>query len=301
MSGSGGLRLGLDIGGSKIAGLALDGAGRELARRRRPMPRDYGAMLAAIADCVAGLERAGGRGRAPRVGVSLPGVLAPDGGSVHCVNLPWLDHRPFAADLAAALDRPVRLANDANCFVLSEATDGAAAGADVVFGAILGTGVGGGIVVGGRVLAGRNALAGEWGQNPMPWFGGRDAPWDGSDGDDRTERWLGGAALARDYAGTTGEAIEALEVARRAEAGDDPAARAALARYERRLAQALAAVINLLDPDVIVLGGGLSQIRRLYAAVPRLWAAYTVAAEPRTGLVAAAYGPESGLRGAARL
>ena len=172
------MRLGLDLGGSKIAGVALDEAGAELARERRPMPRDYGAMIAAIAACVAVLER--GRGPAPRVGVSLPGVPARGGGAVYCVNLPWLVGRPLAADLRAALQRPVRLANDANCFALREATDGAGAGADVVFGAILGTGVGGGLVVHGRVLAGRNGSAGEWGQNPMPWFGGRDGAPPGS-------------------------------------------------------------------------------------------------------------------------
>jgi fructokinase len=232
----------------------------------------------------------------------MPGQIDAGGALLRVVNLPWLERRPLGADLARALGRPVAIANDANCFALSEAIDGAAAGADVVFGATLGTGVGGGIVIWRRPLTGANAVAGEWGHNPLPEANVDDGPPQGC-ACGRTgciETWLNGAALARDYRNVSGREIAAPEVARLAEQGEADA-RTALTRYQRRLALALAGIINILDPDIVVLGGGLSSIASLYAEVPKLWAPLVVAPEPRTRLVPARFGPESGLRGAAWL
>jgi fructokinase len=294
------IRIGFDIGGSKLAAIALDGDGRELARARRDVPRTYAATIEAAEAAVADFERA--HGPAAAVGIAMPGLIGKGGALLRVVNLPWLEGRPLRRDLARALARPVAIANDANCFALSEAIDGAAAGADVVFGAILGTGVGGGIVVGSRPLPGANAIAGEWGHNPLPATEATDDP-PAVCGCGRTgciETWLNGRALARDYRAIAGRELGAAEIARLAEEGD-VAAGSALARYQRRLATALAGVINLLDPDVIVVGGGLSAIRSLYAEVPKLWAPLIVAPAPRTRLVPARFGPESGLRGAAWL
>ena len=294
------LRIGFDIGGSKIAAIALDQRGREVARLRRDVPRDYPATLAALAELSEALQH--GRRPVRSIGIGMPGLIGADGAVIRVVNLPWLEGRPLRRDLQEALRVPVTIANDANCLALSEAVDGAAAGARVVFGAILGTGVGGGIVVEGKPLAGANAIAGEWGHNPLAAPRPEDGP-PATCGCGRTgciETWLAGAALARDYRNVGGGEKSAADVARLAEAGE-PAARTALARYQRRLATALAGVINLLDPDVIVLGGGLSSIASLYAEVPRLWAPLTVAAAPRTRLAPARFGPESGLRGAAWL
>jgi fructokinase len=295
------LRIGIDVGGTKIEAVALDREHRVLARRRIPTPRhDYDATVAAIVDLVAAIEReTGERGT---VGVGIPGAVSPASGLVKNANSTWLIGRPLADDLAARLDRPVRLANDANCFTLSEATDGAAAGVHVAFGVILGTGTGGGITVDGRVLVGRNAIAGEWGHNPMPWP--RPGEWPGPPcycG--RTgciETFLSGPGLARDFQAATGATAAPEEIVARAEAGDADAA-AALARYEDRLARALASVINLLDPDVIVLGGGLSNIDRLYANVPQRWDPYVFSDRVDTRLVRALHGDASGVRGAAWL
>jgi fructokinase len=295
------LRIGIDVGGTKIEAVALDREHRVLARRRIPTPRhDYDATVAAIVDLVAAIEReTGERGT---VGVGIPGAVSPASGLVKNANSTWLIGRPLADDLAARLDRPVRLANDANCFTLSEATDGAAAGVHVAFGVILGTGTGGGITVDGRVLVGRNAIAGEWGHNPMPWP--RPGEWPGPPcycG--RTgciETFLSGPGLARDCQAATGATAAPEEIVARAEAGDADAA-AALARYEDRLARALASVINLLDPDVIVLGGGLSNIDRLYANVPQRWDPYVFSDRVDTRLVRALHGDASGVRGAAWL
>jgi fructokinase len=294
------IRIGFDIGGSKLAAIALDGAGRELARTRQAVPRGYAATIEAIGAVVADFERA--HGPAATAGIAMPGLIAADGSPIRAVNLPWLQGKPLCADLAQALGRPVAIANDANCFALSEAIDGAAAGAEVVFGAILGTGVGGGIVVDRKPLAGANAIAGEWGHNPLPGTDAADGP-PVVCGCGRTgciETWLNGAALARDYHRIAGRELGGPEIARLAEQGDDVAG-SALARYRRRLASALAAIVNILDPDVIVLGGGLSSIASLYVEVPKLWAPLIVAPEPKTRLVPARFGPESGLRGAAWL
>ncbi|PWC33469.1 ROK family protein [Azospirillum sp. TSO35-2] len=302
------MRLGIDLGGSKIAAVALDADGTEHARHRRPTPRDYDATLAALAETVAALDPAGaGMGTGVGtgvggVGISLPGVVDGAAGRVRAVNLPWLDGRPFAEDVARALGRPVRIANDAHCFTLSEATDGAAVGAPVVFGVILGTGVGGGIVVDGRILPGANALAGEWGHAPLPWRTDADGP-PAACGCGKTgclETMLCGAGLTRLHHHRTGETLAPPEIAARATAGD-PDAAGTLDHHADALARALAPVLNLLDPQVVVIGGGLSALPGLCAAVTRRWGAWTLAAAPRNRLVVARHGGESGMRGAARL
>ncbi len=295
------MRIGIDLGGTKIEAIALAADGRELARVRMATPRhDYAATLGAINALVNEVERQSGR--RGTVGVGIPGTISPVTKLVKNANSTWLNARPLSEDLAALLGRPVRLANDANCFALSEASDGAAAGAEVVFGAILGTGCGGGVVVRQQVLTGPNAIAGEWGHNPMP--GPRDGEWPGpacycgSTG--CLESFLSGPAMARDYAEHGGDELDAATIASRA--AEDPLARDVLARFEERLARALSAVINLLDPDVIVLGGGLSNIERLYVNVPPLWATFGIPPEhPRTRLVRAMHGDSSGVRGAAWL
>jgi fructokinase len=297
------MRIGIDVGGTKIEGIALDGS-REVARVRVETPRDdYVSTIAAIASLIADLERdARTRGT---VGVGIPGTLAADSGLVKNANSVWLLGRSLKADLERALDREVRVANDANCFVASEAADGAAAGADVVFGVIVGTGTGAGISIGGRVMTGLNGIAGEWGHNPLPWPDSDELPgppcYCGKHG--CIETFLSGPGLARDYERRSGQRVAALELARLA--SSDPHAEATMASYERRMAKALASVINLLDPDVIVLGGGLSNIARVYENVPRLWGAHVfsagVAEPPRTRLVRAHHGDSSGVRGAAWL
>ena len=294
------IRIGFDVGGSKIAALALDPDGRELARRRRAVPRDYAGVVAALAELAADLVRA--HGPAMSVGIALPGMIGAGGEPIRVVNLPWLEGRPLRRDLEQATGLPVAIANDANCFALSEAIDGAAAGACVAFGAILGTGVGGGIVVAGKPLAGANAIAGEWGHNPLALLEPEDGPpvACGCGRSGCVETWLNGKALARDFASLARRAADGREIAGLAARGD-AAALAALARYRRRLATALAGVVNLLDPDVIVLGGGLSAIASLYTEVPKLWLPLIVAPGPRTRLVPARFGAESGLRGAAWL
>ena len=317
------IRVGLDLGGTKIEGIALDQDGAELARRRVPTPRgDYAATVEAVAALAEELERqcAGVRRGEPRrgspgspgpsaspapaasVGVGMPGVMSAATGLVKNANSTWLIGRPFAADLSARLGREVRCANDANCFALSEAVDGAAAGARTVFGVIVGTGTGGGIVVDGRVLTGANAIAGEWGHNPLPWP--REGEWPGPPcycG--RTgciETFLSGPGLARDYAASGGEPVDAAEIASRA-ASRDARAEQCLQRYEDRMARALASIVNVLDPDVIVLGGGMSNTDRLYATVPSLWGPWIFSDRVDTRLSRNVHGDSSGVRGAARL
>jgi fructokinase len=293
--------LGLDFGGTKIAALALDPDGHTLWETRVPTPRgDYHASLEAIAALVSGGEHA--IGRACSVGIGIPGAISPATGLVKNANSTWLNGRPLHADLERRLDRPVRLENDANCLALSEAADGAAAGADVVFAVILGTGVGGGLVVHGRVITGRNAIAGEWGHNPLPWPEPDERPgprcYCGKDG--CIETLLSGPGLAAGYRARTGVDVRGEEVVARADAGE-PAAAAALATWEQRLARALATVINVVDPDVIVVGGGLSRIARLYDRVPPLLSAWVFSDRVETLLVPARHGDASGVRGAARL
>lgn len=295
------MRLGVDLGGTKIEVAALDDQGSELLRRRTPTPRsDYPATVAAIAALVAEAEEALGlRGS---VGIGIPGSESPATGLIRNANSTCLNGRPLRQDLEAALGRPVRLMNDADCFALSEASDGAAARAAVVFGVILGTGVGGGIVVHGRALAGANAIAGEWGHNPLPLPGPEDLPlppcYCGRAG--CIETYLSGPALAADHAARSGQTLAPDDIAARAAAGD-PVCEATLGRYEARLARALAGVINLIDPEVVVLGGGLSNLSRLYANVPRLWGEHIFSDCVRTRLVPPRHGDSSGVRGAARL
>jgi len=295
------MRIGIDLGGTKIEGIAIADDGHDRLRRRIPAPRgDYAKSLEAVAGLVREIERE--VGEQGTVGVGIPGTISPATGLVKNANSTWLIGRPLGDDLPRMLDRPVRFANDANCFALSEATDGAAAGASIVFGVIVGTGCGGGVIVNGRVVTGANAIGGEWGHNPLP------APRDGESPGPSCycgrrgciEQFLSGPALAREYQEQGGGAITALEIATRA-AGGEPLASAALARYEERMARALGSIINVLDPDVIVLGGGLSNIERLYERVPQFWAPYVFSDRVDTRLVRAKHGDSSGVRGAAWL
>jgi fructokinase len=299
------VRIGIDLGGTKIEAVALSSAGEEIARRRVTTPRDYAASLDAIAGLVQELDRAADA--TGTVGVGIPGTVVPHTGLVKNANSVWLNGRPLERDLEERLDRPVRLMNDANCFALSEATDGAAAGAHVVFGVILGTGVGGGIVVDGRCLEGANLIAGEWGHNPLPWLGPEEWPgppcYCGKRG--CVEAWLSGPAFERDHAERTGLALAGREIVEAA-AGGDPGAAATLSRYRDRLGRALASLVNVLDPDVVVLGGGMSNIAGLPEAASALLLRHLFAAgadsDPvATRVVRAAHGDASGVRGAAWL
>jgi len=295
------MRIGVDLGGTKIEAVALDEAGQAVQRRRVPTPRgDYLATLDAIAGLVHELETEAGR--PGTVGVGIPGALSPATGLVKNSNCTWLLGRPFDRDLSARMGRPVRVANDANCFALSEATDGAGAGHRVVFGVILGTGCGGGLVVGGALHTGPNAIAGEWGHNSLPWP--EPGEWPGAPCPcGRTgciETYVAGPGLTRDFREATGEVVAPPELVRRAAAGE-AAAEAALGRFETRLARALASVVNLLDPDALVLGGGLSRVERLYANVPRLWQRWATSDRLDTPLLPPRHGDASGVRGAAWL
>ncbi len=289
------MRIGLDLGGTKIEIAALDGEGRQVLRRRVPTPRSHAGVIDAIGQLVTQAEAQVGHGCS--VGVGIPGSLSPATGRVRGANSTWLNGGRLAEELAEALMRPVRISNDANCLALSEAADGAAAGAQTVFAVILGTGVGAGIVAHGRLLEGANRIAGEWGHNPLPWMTRAEHPgpacWCGRQG--CIETFLSGPALAAD-AGVPDAAV----LPARAAAGDRHAA-AALERHAERLARALAHVINLLDPEVIVLGGGLSNMRHLYEQVPAQWGAWVFSDVVRTRLVAAQHGDSSGVLGAARL
>ena len=295
------IRIGIDLGGTKTEAIALDGAGRELVRRRIPTPAgDYEAQLAAVRDLVAGVEReVGARGS---VGVGIPGTMSKATGLIKNANSTWLIGRPLDRDLSQALDRPVRVMNDANCLAVSEATDGAGAGHDVVFAAILGTGVGGGIVVHGRPLIGVNGIAGEWGHNPLPWAQDSERPgptcYCGRSG--CIETFLSGPGMAQDHEHAVGEKFDAAAIVARAAAGN-AACEATLQRYEDRLARSFAHVVNILDPDVIVLGGGMSNIERLYRNVPKRWGCYVFSDRVDTRLVKNRYGDSSGVRGAAWL
>jgi fructokinase len=296
-----GVRIGIDLGGSKITAAALDATGRIVARRRIATPAgDYDRTITAIAALVAALESEIG-GRAT-VGIGIPGTIVAATGLVKNANSTWLIGRPLGRDVAAALGRPARFANDANCFALSEATDGAAAGCATVFGVILGTGVGGGIVVGGRQLVGANAIAGEWGHNPLPSPRRGESPgpacYCGRSG--CIETFLSGPGLAADHRRHGGAEIAGPEIAAGAAAGD-PACRATFDRYVDRLARALAAVINLLDPDAIVVGGGLSAVGLLYDEMPRRWGRYIFSDTVATRLLPPRHGDDSGVRGAAWL
>lgn len=295
------MRIGIDLGGTKIEAVALDRTGREVAKLRIPTPKDdYRATILAIVDLVKQLEEE--VGETGSIGVGTPGAIAPATGLIKNANSICLIGQPLNRDLEQALGRPVRLENDANCFALSEATDGAAAGDKVVFGVILGTGVGGAIVIDGKLVTGCNAIAGEWGHNPLPWPDAQErrapACYCGQHG--CIETFLSGPGLERDYAATNGDKRSASEIAQQAQEGDKPAA-TILSRYEDRLARSLASIINVLDPEVIVLGGGVSKIDRLYTNVPQIWTPYIFSDVVATRLVKAEHGDSSGVRGAAWL
>ncbi len=294
------MRIGIDLGGTKIEGIALSDAGEILVRQRIATPKGYAETVAAITGLVQALEaETGARGT---VGMGIPGAIVPSTGKVKNANSTWLIGEPLGLDLGRALDRDVRIMNDANCFALSEATDGAAAGAQVVFGVILGTGVGGGIVVRGECLAGANLIAGEWGHNALPWVAADELPGPACYCS-RTgciESWLSGPGFASDHARVTGQRWSAPEIVQAVEAGD-AGARASLARYHDRLARALSSVINLLDPDVIVLGGGMSNVPGLAEAVTPLLSRHVFSDTIVTRVVRHRHGDSSGVRGAAWL
>lgn len=295
------MRIGVDLGGTKIEAAVLDEAGEFRFRERLDTPRgDYDATLRTIALLVRRAQAVAGKGAS--IGVGTPGSISPFTGLIRNANSQVLNGRPLDRDLERLLGQPIRLANDADCFALSEATDGAAAGSQLVFGVILGTGVGGGVVVGGRLLRGGNGVAGEWGHNPLPWTGDQDRPvpacWCGKQG--CIETWLSGPALAADHRRVSGESLTVPQIVEGAAAGDS-ACESTLARYEDRLARALAGVINLLDPEVIVLGGGLSRLQRLYLGVPAHWSRHVFSDRVATRLLPPRYGDSSGVRGAAWL
>lgn len=294
-------RLGVDLGGTKTEIAALGGAGREFLRRRVDTPRgDYAATVETVAGLVEAAEAK--LGAPGSVGVAMPGAISPTTGLVKNANSTWLIGRPLDRDLGERLRRPVRVANDANCFALSEAADGAGAGASPVFGVIVGTGTGAGIVVDGKVLTGANAIAGEWGHNPLPWPAGDEAPgpacYCGRHG--CIETFLAGPGMAADHRRATGDELTPETIAARA-GEDDPRCRATLDRYVHRMARALAHVINILDPEVIVLGGGMGNIADLYRQVPQRWAPFVFSDRVVTRLLPPAHGDSSGVRGAAWL
>jgi fructokinase len=300
------LRIGIDLGGTKIAGVALGPTGERLAETRISSPQgSYDASIAAIAGLVFELERQASTKQAT-VGIGMPGSLSPVTKLIQGANSTWLNGRPFDRDLADRLGRPVRIANDANCFALSEATDGAAAGANTVFGVIIGTGCGGGVVVHGRVLDGARGIAGEWGHNPLPWAdaagitGEHPGPtcWCGRPG--CLETWVSGSGMAADHKRVTGEPLTGEQIAAAAASGN-AAAQATLDRHASRLARGLAHVVNLFDPDVIVLGGGLSQLPHLYRVLPDLMSRWVFSDTPDVIIRPPQWGDASGVRGAAWL
>ena len=295
------MRIGIDLGGTKIEGIALDAAGKELLRIRVATPRgDYDGTVAAVAGLVHQLERE--TGSSGTVGVGIPGTIVASTGLVKNANSTWLNGRPFEKDLSAAMAREVRCANDANCFAVSEATDGAAAGAGLVFGVIVGTGCGGGVAINGHVHSGRNGLAGEWGHTPLPWATADEYPgpecYCGKRG--CLEMWISGTGFERDYACHAGKELRGKEIIAAAAAGEVEAV-AALDRLEDRMARGLAVIVDVLDPDIIVVGGGLSNIETLYPAVMRKLREYPFGGNVDTPVVRNQHGDSSGVRGAAWL
>lgn len=295
------IRIGVDFGGTKIEAAALDRDGRFLARVRKPNPGDYAAAIAVVRELVADAEQQAGAA-VTRVGVGLPGSISPKTGLMRNANSTWLNGRPFDRDLADALGREVRVANDANCFTLSEALDGAGAGAKVVFGVIIGTGCGGGVVAGGALHEGPNGIAGEWGHAPLPWPSvderGAHTCWCGRT--DCLETWISGTAFMADFRQHGGDAASGAQIIDRARAGD-VVATATLDRYLNRLGRAFAMVCDLLDPDVFVLGGGMSNVAEIYQRAPAMVARYMFSDIYETRIVPATYGDSSGVRGAAWL
>lgn len=295
------MRIGIDLGGTKIEGIALDSKGLELRRFRVATPRgDYDGTVAAIRGVVRDLEEA--TGATGSVGVGIPGTIVASTGLVKNANSTWLNGRPFERDLSIALDREVRCANDANCFAVSEATDGAAAGAGVVFGVIVGTGCGGGVALNGHVHAGRNGIGGEWGHMPLPWATGDELPgpecYCGRRG--CLEMWISGTGFERDFAAHSGRELRGKDIVAAAQS-DDAEALSAMERLFDRMARGLAVMVDVLDPDVIVVGGGLSNLDSLYPAVSRLLRDYPFGGGVDTPIVRAMHGDSSGVRGAAWL
>ena len=295
------MRIGIDLGGTKIEGIALDDHGGELLCQRIDTPRgDYQATINAVVHLVRRLEA--GTQQTGTIGIGIPGTISPATQVVKNANSTWLIGKPLHSDLEQALAREVRIENDANCFVVSEATDGAARGADVAFGVIVGTGTGGGVYVRGKEITGRNAIAGEWGHNPLPWpkaneYPGREC-YCGKRG--CIETWLSGPGFTADHQLHGGKGNTAKDIVALAGEGDERA-ESTLQRYEDRMARALATVINILDPDVIVLGGGMSNITRLYTTVPILWSQHVFSDQVVTRLAPPLHGDASGVRGAAWL
>ena len=297
------MRIGIDLGGTKIEGIALDDAGHELFRKRINSPQgNYQNTLNAIVDLIIEIEKTiQDKGT---VGIGIPGMISPQTGLVKNANSTWLIGQPLKKDLESLLKRDIRIENDANCFVVSEATDGAAKNAEIVFGVIIGTGTGGGIFIRGQSIIGANAIAGEWGHNPLPWPSSNELPgrncYCGKQG--CIETWLSGPGFEKDHQliNKLTHPILAKEIVLLAKSGDKTA-QASLQRYEKRLAKSLASIINIIDPDVIVLGGGMSNIQSLYSNVPKLWGEYVFSDSVNTKLVPPKHGDSSGVRGAAWL
>lgn len=295
------MRIGIDLGGTKIETIALHDSGDELFRRRVATPvNDYNQILLTIVELIKTVEQE--TGQLGSIGIGTPGANSPASGLLRNSNTVCMNHMPVKQDLETLLNRPITMANDANCFALSEAVDGAAAGADVVFGVIIGTGTGAGVVVRGKVLTGPNAIAGEWGHNPLPWVQDDERPgpqcYCGKQG--CVETFLSGPGMMRDHQLHTGQKLSTRKIVELAEQGDT-AAELTLQRYENRMARSLSHVINILDPDVIVLGGGMSNIQRLYQNVPAIWGEFVFSDKVFTRLVPPKYGDSSGVRGAAWL
>jgi fructokinase len=295
------MRIGVDLGGTKIEAIALSDTGEIVLRRRVATPKgSYEKILPAVVQLVQGIDSE--LGILGRVGIGTPGAISPATGTIKNANSTHLIGHPLNKDLSTALEREVRIDNDANCFALSEAMDGAGVGAELVFGVIVGTGTGGGIVVRGAVLTGPNAIAGEWGHNPLPWPTAEELPgpdcYCGKKG--CIETFVSGPGLARDFHLATGKSLDPPAIVDLTKRGDG-SAEAALRRYEDRLARGLAHIINILDPDVIVLGGGMSNVMRLYTNVPKLWGRYVFSDRVNTRLEPPVHGESSGVRGAAWL
>lgn len=301
MSDAPSLRLGIDLGGTKIEGCVLGPDGAEVARQRILAPQgNYEDTLSALRDLIRSLEA---KAASPlTIGIGMPGSLSPSTGLVRNANSTWLNGRRLREDLEAAVGQPIRFANDANCFALSEATDGAGAGARTVFGVIIGTGCGGGVVIGGRVLEGARGIGGEWGHNPLPWAEPDEHPgptcWCGRKG--CMEMWASGTGLSGDYQRRTGDLVSGHEIVSRAALGE-PAAQTSLNRHASRLARGLAHIVNVIDPDVIVLGGGLSKLPHLYEVLPALAAPYVFSDVVDLVIRPPKWGDASGVRGAAWL
>jgi fructokinase len=294
------IRIGVDFGGTKIEAAALDVEGRIVARVRKPNPGGYDSAVETVAEVVEEVERQAGASGS--IGLGIPGSLSSLDGTVRNANSTWMNGRPFKQDVEARLGRPVRVANDANCMALSEACDGAGAGAGVVFAAILGTGCGGGVVVDGRIIEGRNGIGGEWGHTPLPWL--NEAEWPGRrcwcGRMNCLEQWISGVAFCRSFADLTGEALAGAEIVAAARAGKTQAVHA-LEAYVDRLGRALAVIADILDPDVMVLAGGMSNTTELYEMTPPVTARHAFSDRFTTPIVQARHGDSSGVRGAAWL